>query len=108
MGSCRADQYHRVSWCSDSETLGAAAFDSQKGPGTHLASVRSALKAWHLFAVLIHMFAATALFPTMKGSDVEVLVSCFQRGDKVGHYVGASAGQRSSLACRCSGTLHVS
>ena len=71
------------------ETLGEAAFDLKKGTRTHLASVRSALKAWHLFAVLILTYAATATFPPRKGSDVEAFVSCFKSGDTAGNYVGA-------------------
>ena len=66
-----------------------AAFDFKKGTRTPLASVRSALKAWHLFAVLIHMFAATSTFPPIKGSDVVAFVSCFKSNDTPGHYVRA-------------------
>lgn len=71
------------------DDLATQAQELKKGSRRHLGSVRSALRAWHNFAVFVLHIPAAATFPPTAVSQVEAFAALFRHGGTAANYIGA-------------------
>ena len=63
------------------EDLSAEAMRFKLGTRRHAASVRAALRAWHLFASTVLMYPVDSTLPPQTGAHVEAFTALFRSGE---------------------------